>query len=92
MKIPDNTIKYIEDEIDRLDKGEIIVELNIDRKKIDVQTISGNKSDMPTILEDIKKAAAEIHHGRIIIKLNGKDVPPVIDKVKRERFEENKKK
>ena len=94
MIIPDNTIVYIKNELKRLDEsgGEIIIELNDTRKKVDVQTLSGDKSSREKIIEDIKKKAANIHHGRVIIKLNGKNVTPIIENVKRERFEEKKKK
>lgn len=88
MKIPENTIKYIKSELDRIEKGEIVIELNDTRKKVDVQTLSGDKSSRETIIKDIIERADSIHHGRVIIKLNGKGVTPIIENVKRERFEE----
>ena len=92
MNIPDNTIKYIKSEIDRLDEGEIVIELNVERDKIDIQTLSGDKSSKDKIIENLIKKAENIHHGRIIIKLNGKDVIPIIENVKRERFIKGEKK
>lgn len=93
MKLPENSLNHIKNEIKNLDKGEIIIELNDTRNKIDIQTFSDDTENVEDEIKKIKDIANEIHHGKVIIKVTGSEGKKKIkiSKVKRERFEKDKK-
>lgn len=94
MQLPENSIAHIKTEIKNLDEGEIIIELNDTRKKIDIQTLSGDPSKLDSIIDDVRAVAKDIHHGKVIVQVIKKDGDKkeyIIRRVKRERFESSKK-
>ena len=90
MIISDNSISYLEDELKRVKNGEIIIELNETRNKVDIQTLSGKRIKREDLIKEIQALSKEIHHGKVIINLDEKEEPRV-NVVNRERFQDVKK-
>jgi hypothetical protein len=94
MKLPQDSINYIQKEFDNLKPGDditLILTDTRDKKKVDIQTTNIRKTSKDKIVDDIKELSKLIHHGKIVIKMNDKGCPE-INVINRERFKEENKK
>lgn len=94
MNIPKDVLNHIKEKVLNLKKGEIEVDINETKDKMDVVVKNSIKTTSETIIEDMERVSRNIHHGKIRIGFEN-DVnsgPSLkINVEERERFKKNGK-
>ena len=92
VKLSESILDHIKSEISQIEEGEIVIDINADKDKVDVQTMYDDPSEVNELISDIKKAVGKIHHGKVIVEIRGENERPIIKTIKRERYIKGNKK
>jgi hypothetical protein len=95
MDIPKDVLNHVKDKISTIKDGEIEVDINKERNKMDVVVKDSIKTNLENIVKDMKDLSKTVDYGKIRIKCENtahRGLDLRINVESRKRFKKNGKK